>query len=458
MGSIALLAKELGYKVTGSDHAAHPPISTMLEKHGIHIMKGYDLTHLKERPDLIIIGNTKALARGNPVTEFVLNEKIPFTSAPEWIYSNILKDRWVIAVSGTHGKTTTTSMIVWIMERAGLKPGYLIGGVPNGLQNSTRLSPESEYFVIEADEYGTAFFDQRPKMCLYHPKTLVINNLEMDHADIYADLAEIELQFHRLIKMLPGNGLIVHPTMTESIQRVIAKGCWTPTETTGENGNWTTKLLSRDGSLFEVFQNRKLKGTISWELLGNHSVANALSAIAAVNHIGVSPEIAIEALCSFKYPKRRLEKIGQVGEIEIILDFGHHPTAIQANLKALRERYGEDAKIYTAIDLSTSSMKLGLHKETLLPSTSHANFAFFWKTAQLDWDIEKIWENYRSPCQISQTVDEIMESFLKMINNNVTDKVIFIAFSSSSFDNLPQKLMKRLQNDCAEKLIKREEL
>ncbi|CAJ0950823.1 unnamed protein product, partial [Mesorhabditis belari] len=448
MGSIALLARELGHKVTGADENSHPPMSTMLEAHGIEIISNYSVSQLTPRPDLVIVGKTRALARGNPIIEYIMNEKISFVSGPQWIYESILKDRWVIAVSGTHGKTSTTSMIVWIMEKAGLNPGYLIGGVPVGLPGSSRLSQESPYFVIEADEYGTAFFDERPKMLLYYPKTLIINNLEMDHGDFYETLKEIEIQFDNLVKMIPSNGLIVHPTGSAAIDRVISDGCWTRRETTGGNGNWTTKLLLSDGSSFEVFQNGKLQGKIEWDLIGDHFVSNSLSAIAAVNHIGVSSAISINALHSFKLPKRRLEKFGQIGNIEIIIDYGHHPTAFQANLKALRNKYGKDTKIFTAIDPSTGSLKLGIHQDTMLESTKEADFAYFWKTEKLHWDIERIRRQCEEDCrfEIYSSVEEIIDHFLKSINNNVTERVIFIAFTSFAFDNLPQKLFKNLQD------------
>ena len=333
MGGIAAIAKSMGHKVTGSDLNVYPPMSTQLESLGIQLTQGFDPAQLNPEPDIVIIGN--ALSRGNPAVEYILERNINYTSGPQWLSQNVLKDRWVVAASGTHGKTSTSSMIAWILDYAGLKPGFLIGGIPENFGVSARLG-ESPFFVIEADEYDSAFFDKRSKFVHYRPRTLVINNLEFDHADIFENLAAIQKQFHHLMRILPGNGLALIPEADTNIQQVIEMGCWSEIQTLGKD--WQVGQCKADGSSFEVRLNEQSCGTVNWQLIGDHNVHNGIMAIAAARHAGVKPDIAIEALCSFVNAKRRMELIGEVKGVTIYDDFAHHPTAIKTTLKGLRNK------------------------------------------------------------------------------------------------------------------------
>ncbi len=324
MGSLAVLAKELGHQVTGSDANVYPPMSTQLQAQGIELMQGYEAEHLIPNPDLVVIGN--ALSRGNPAVEYVLDRGLPYVSGPQWLADHVLQGRWVLGVAGTHGKTTTSSMLAWVLEDAGMMPGFLIGGVPQNFGVSARLG-DSPFFVVEADEYDSAFFDKRSKFVHYRPRTAILNNLEFDHADIFPDLAAIERQFHHLVRTVPGEGLIIHPTGEAALERVIGMGCWTPVQTTGEGGDWQARLLAEDGSCFEVLFQGELQGTVDWPLTGRHNVANALATLAAARHVGILPGQAANALCRFKSVKRRMEKVAEVAGVTLYDDFAHHPTA-----------------------------------------------------------------------------------------------------------------------------------
>ena len=308
MGSMAVLAKELGHHVTGSDANVYPPMSTQLEAQGIELTQGYDPAQLDPAPDLVVIGN--AMSRGNPAVEYVLNKGLPYVSGPQWLADHVLQGRWVLAVAGTHGKTTTSSMLAWVLEHAGMSPGFLIGGVPQNFSVSARLG-DTPFFVIEADEYDSAFFDKRSKFVHYRPRTAILNNLEFDHADIFPDLPAIERQFHHLVRTIPSEGLVIHPTTEPALQRVIEMGCWTPVQTTGAGGQWQVKLLSEDGSQFEVMFEGVAQGVVEWDMTGQHNVANALATLAAARHVGVVPSMGIAALSAFKSVKRRMEKVAR---------------------------------------------------------------------------------------------------------------------------------------------------
>ena len=342
MGSLAVLAKSLGHQVTGSDANVYPPMSVQLEEQGIALCRGYSEKHLIPHPDLIIVGN--ALSRGNEAVEYVLDKGIPYVSGPQWLAEHVLKDRWVLGVAGTHGKTTTSSMLAWILEYAGLKPGYLIGGVPKNFEVSARLG-DTPFFVIEADEYDSAFFDKRSKFIHYKPRTAILNNLEFDHADIFDDISDIQKQFHQLVRTIPQLGLVILPKGDAYLEEVIDTGCWTPCEYLGstvegedENSDitWSTRIISEDASEFEVFCKGASQGVVRWSQCGAHNLNNGLAAIAAARHVGVTAPIAIEALSQFEGVARRMENLGRVDGVTIYDDFAHHPTAIETTLEGLR--------------------------------------------------------------------------------------------------------------------------
>ena len=345
MGGIAAIAKSLGHHVTGSDQNVYPPMSTQLQELGIELTQGYDVSQLEPAPDIVVIGN--AMSRGNPCVEYVLDKSLPYTSGPEWLKHNLLQDSWVLAVAGTHGKTTTASMLAWILEYAGLKPGFLIGGIVQNFGLSARVG-QTPFFVIEADEYDTAFFDKRSKFVHYLPRTLILNNLEFDHADIFEDLNAIKKQFHHLIRTLPQSGKVLWPKNDEALSDVIAKGLWSESETLGDD--WSYELLKADGSQFNVLLNRQLQGVVSWQAIGEHNVKNAIMAIAAARHVGIAIEHSIEALGEFISPKRRMELKADINHIKVYDDFAHHPTAIQTTLAGLRAK----AVSYTHLTLPTT--------------------------------------------------------------------------------------------------------
>src|SRR5687768_3701330 len=326
MGGIAAIAREAGHKVTGCDAGVYPPMSSQLASQGIELIEGFSPEQISLNPDLFVIGNV--VTRGNPLMEEILNRNLPYISGPQWLSENVLRDKWVLAVAGTHGKTTTSSMLAWILEYAGMEPGFLIGGIPENFQTSARLGG-SGFFVIEADEYDTAFFDKRSKFVHFRPRTAVLNNLEFDHADIFRDLAEIEQQFHHFIRVIPGNGLIVTNGQEENLERVLRRGCWTPVERVGVSSGWQAHLAG--GQIAISFMD-ELQGTLVWELLGEHNRMNALAAVAAVRHVGVPVNTAIAALMQFKNVKRRMEVRGVTNGITVYDDFAHHPTAIRSTL------------------------------------------------------------------------------------------------------------------------------
>lgn len=403
MGGIAAIAKSLGHKVTGSDKNVYPPMSTQLEALGIELTEGYCESQFDPVPDMVVIGN--AMSRGNPAVEYVLNRNLPYTSGPQWLLDNLLKDRWVIGLSGTHGKTTTSSMVAWILEHAGLNPGYLIGGVPENFGVSARVG-ESPFFVIEADEYDSAFFDKRSKFVHYRPKTLVINNLEFDHADIFADLGAIQTQFHHLVRMVPENGLILTPNGTPAIEDMLKKGCWSSRQSLGKD--WHAELLKKDGSEFNVLHNGVIAGTVTWSLLGQHNVDNALMAIAAAHHAGVTLPDAIEALSFFKNVKRRMEVKGEVNNITLYDDFAHHPTAIATTLDGLRKKVG-NARILAVLEPRSNTMKMGVHKDTLANSWQKADEVYLYEPEGMDWSLVDSVAHSNAPTHCFRDVEKIVQ-------------------------------------------------
>lgn len=437
MGSLAVLAKELGHRVTGSDENVYPPMSTQLEAQGIELMQGYDPAHLEPAPDLVVIGN--ALSRGNPAVEHVLNKGLPYVSGPQWLADHVLQGRWVMAVAGTHGKTTTTSMLAWVLEHAGMSPGFLIGGVPQNFGVSARLGG-TPFFVVEADEYDSAFFDKRSKFVHYRPRTAILNNLEFDHADIFPDLAAIERQFHHLVRTIPGEGLIIHPTAESALVRVLGMGCWTPVQTTGEGGQWQARLLSEDGSRFEVLFEGQVAGTVDWSLTGQHNVANALATLAAARHVGVVPELGVAALSAFQSVKRRMEKVAEVRGVTVYDDFAHHPTAIATTLDGLRKRVG-DAPVIAVIEPRSNSMKLGAHRDGLPESVKLADQVFWYAPPNLGWDLAATVAGSSVPTRVCDSLEAIIEG-VKALAVPGTQVVIM---SNGGFGGLHGKLAQALE-------------
>src|SRR6187455_1248630 len=380
MGGIAAIAKTAGHTVTGCDANVYPPMSTQLEAQGIKLIEGFSVEQLDLKPDVYVIGNV--VARGNALMEEILNRGLPYISGPQWLAENVLRGRWVLAVAGTHGKTTTTAMLAWILEHAGLKPGFLIGGVPENFRISARIG-EAPFFVIEADEYDTAFFDKRSKFVHYAPRTAILNNLEFDHADIFPDLAAIETQFHHLVRTVPGTGLIVSNGADANLERVLTRGAWTPVERFGVPGGWQAGAQSADGR-FTVTFNGKPAGEVQWDLLGVHNQLNALAAIAAARHAGVAPAVAIEALAAFENVKRRLELRGTVNGISVYDDFAHHPTAFETTIAGLRRRVG-DARIVAVFEPRSNTMKLGSMQGRIAVSVDGADLVYCYGK-NLGWD------------------------------------------------------------------------
>ncbi len=441
MGGIALLAKESGIQVSGSDENVYPPMSTLLESQGIEVISGFDPAHIKKDVDQIVIGNV--MTRGMTVVEHVLNHNLDYTSGPQWLYENILKERWVLAVSGTHGKTTSASILAWILEYAGLKPGFLIGGVPENFGVSARLG-ESPFFVVEADEYDTAFFDKRSKFVHYHPRTLILNNLEYDHADIFPDIEAIKTQFHHLMRMLPGEGLAIANANEKNIQDVLDRGCWTPVEyfsatQKSKHPGWKAHYIKPDGSEFEVILDNKTLGRVKWTLLGEHNVSNALAAIAAARHVGVPPAHSIAALGEFKGIKRRMELRGEVSGIRVYDDFAHHPTAIETTLKGLRQNVGEQ-KIIAILEPRSNTMRLGIHKESLAKSLQIADQVVLFQPENLDWDMQPVLHKLGDKATLHSNIDELVSGVVA--NTKQGDQLLVM--SNGGFGAIHNKLLDAL--------------
>jgi UDP-N-acetylmuramate: L-alanyl-gamma-D-glutamyl-meso-diaminopimelate ligase len=442
MGGIAALAQQSGCKVTGCDANVYPPMSTQLEAQGIELIEGYTAEQIKLNPDIYVIGN--AVSRGNPLMEEILNQGLPYISGPQWLAEHVLQGKWVLAVAGTHGKTTTSSMLAWILEYAGLAPGFLIGGVPENFAVSARLPGQptqdaksvSPFFVIEADEYDTAFFDKRSKFVHYHPRTAVLNNLEFDHADIFENLAAIEKQFHHLVRTIPQNGLIVS-NVEESLQRVMAKGCWTPVETFGSEDKWHAKNEQSDGS-FDVMFGPALQGRLAWDIIGRHNQMNALASIAAARHVGVPVEQSIEALTRFKNVKRRMELRGVVNNIHVYDDFAHHPTAIATTVAGLREKVGE-ARVLAVLEPRSNTMKLGTMKAALPASLVDADVVFCYG-GNVDWDVAEALQPIAHKSQVFADLDALIAAIVKMASAG--DHILVM--SNGGFGGIHQKILDAL--------------
>lgn len=440
MGSLAILARQLGHRVTGSDLNVYPPMSTQLEQQGIELIQGYDPAQLEPAPDMVVIGN--AMSRGNPCVEYVLEHNLRYTSGPQWLHDNLLVDRWVLAVAGTHGKTTTATMLAWILEQAGMAPGFLIGGVPLNFDVSARVG-ETPFFVIEADEYDTAFFDKRSKFVHYHPRTLILNNLEFDHADIFPDLAAIQRQFHHLMRILPGNGQVILPADSEPLAEVMAMGCWSEQVLTGfdRRASWSAQLLSEDGSHFAVQHEGENLGEVCWSLTGLHNVSNAINALVAARHVGVTPEHAIEALSRFGGVKRRMERLGEVAGITVYDDFAHHPSAIQTTLEGVRARVGERQAVVAVIEPRSNTMRLGAHKAQLAEATAAADQVYWYQPEGLDWSLDEVVAQSPVPARLEKDIDRLVSRLV----NELPRGAEVIIMSNGGFGGIHQKLLKALE-------------
>jgi UDP-N-acetylmuramate: L-alanyl-gamma-D-glutamyl-meso-diaminopimelate ligase len=449
MGSLAQLAKAKGYRVSGSDTAIYPPMSDQLAQAQVTVYEGFDPSQLDPAPDLVVIGNA-GLPRGHPAVEYVLEQGLLYTSGAEFLGREILADRWVLAVSGTHGKTTTASMLTWILDQAGLAPGFLIGGVPKNFGHSASLG-ESPFFVVEADEYDTSYFDRRSKFVHYRPRTLVINNLEYDHADIFPDLAAIQTQFHHLIRTVPGSGLVIVPTNDDQVYEMLQMGCWTPTARFGppsqrlvlpsDNGDhWDADPGGGSGEAFEVRLNDTPMGTVSWTLLGEHNMHNALAAIAAARHAGVKPEDAIAALGRFRGVLRRMDLIAEVGDTLVYDDFAHHPTAIRRTLQGLRNKVGNNEEIIAIVEPRSHTMSLGTLRDELITCCAAADAVYWYRGENIKWDLSELVQASVVPAFQHDDLNRLMDALVAL----PPARRHLVIMSNGSFGDIYRKLPRRL--------------
>jgi len=444
MGGVALLAKQAGHEVSGADSNVYPPMSTQLEEQGISLCEGYSADDIPEDVDEVVIGN--AMSRGNPAVEYVLNKSIRYSSGPEWLAKNVLSQRWVLAVAGTHGKTTTSSMLAWMLQYAGLNPGFLIGGIPANFGLSSRFGA-APFFVVEADEYDTAFFDKRSKFVHYHPRTAVLNNLEFDHADIFDDLDAIKKQFHHFIRTIPGDGLIVKNGDDENIHDVIKLGCWSETAAFHKTHNpdhnaddWSLGDTSDDGKQFDVLLDGKKVARVEWSLHGLHNRMNALAAMAAAQHAGVPVELSCEALKEFKGIKRRLEVKGVVNEITVYDDFAHHPTAIEETLSAMNEVKGS-GKVFAVLEPRSNTMRMGVHKASLSDSLQKADEICLYQPEGMGWNIDDLTAQSATPATVFSSTDGIIKHLLSQASAG--DHILIM--SNGGFEAIHQRLLDALQ-------------
>lgn len=436
-----MLARELGHEVSGSDTNVYPPMSMQLMEQGIHLIEGYDPSQLAQKPDIVIIGN--ALGRGNPCIEYILNTNIRFTSGPQWLHEHVLQDRHVLAVAGTHGKTTTSSMLAWSLEVAGLKPGFLIGGIPLNFDISARIGG-ADYFVVEADEYDTAFFDKRSKFIHYRPKTLIINNIEFDHADIFSDLAAIRREFHHLVRIMPDHGLIIAWQSDEEINQVLEQGCWTPVEYFGtDESRWQARPLRDDYSEIEILVDGQPGGILRWGLIGQYNARNALATAAAAGHVGLTAGGVCEALAGFKGVKRRLERLDQVNEITVYDDFAHHPTEIKATLAGLRQHVGSK-RIIAIMEPRSNTMRRGTHKSVLAESFRDADVIFLYQPEDISWDLMQSTKSLGNRRRVFTEIDEIISATVEIAEPGTH----IIIMSNGGFGGIHHKLIERLMLKC----------
>ena len=440
MAGIAALAKAAGHSVTGSDANAYPPMSTQLERLGIRLTEGYDPRQLEPPPDRVVVGN--AMSRGNPAVEAMLDRGIPYVSGPRWLAEHVLQGRHVIAVAGTHGKTTTAAMLAWVLEEAGLKPGFLIGGVPANFDVTARLG-ESEFFVVEADEYDTAFFDKRAKFVHYGPRTLILNNLEFDHADIFRDLDAILWQFHQLLRTVPGSGRIIVNGADENLKSAIDMGCWTPVETfgIGAPADWQAEFADEGERHIRIVKAGEAATQASWKLAGTHNLENALAAVAAVQSAGVGVARAVDALSRFDGVKRRLERTATVSDIAIFDDFAHHPTAIRRTLAAMKKRF-PGQRIVVALEPRSNTMRMGVHNAALAPALEAADFVVVYRPTGLAPALDRALEPLGANVRMLSDYDELVAMLAAELRAG--DQMVFM--SNGGFGAVRQRLTRRLKD------------
>ena len=448
MGGIAAIARAAGHTVTGCDANVYPPMSDQLRALGIELTEGWDASQIDLKPDVFVVGNV--VTRGNPLMEAILERGLPYTSGPQWLADNVLHDKWVLAVAGTHGKTTTSAMLAWILDDARMRPGFLIGGIPQNFEVSARLT-DSPFFVIEADEYDTAFFDKRSKFVHYRPRTVILNNLEYDHADIFPDLAAIETQFHHLVRTVPGNGLIVANGREESLDRVFARGLWTPVERFGAAsthgaGGWTAGEADADGH-FDVFFNSTPQGRVNWNLIGEHNRMNALASIAAARHAGVPAAAAIDALSRFENVKRRMEVRGAVHGITVYDDFAHHPTAIATTVEGLRAKVGK-ARILAVLEPRSNTMKLGVMKAQLPASLADADLVYCYD-ANLGWDAAEALSPLGDKARVFDDLNKLVSQLVA--DARTGDHVLMM--SNGGFGGIHARLLDALHQHYREDVV-----
>jgi UDP-N-acetylmuramate: L-alanyl-gamma-D-glutamyl-meso-diaminopimelate ligase len=446
MGGIAVLAKQAGHEVSGSDSNVYPPMSTQLLEQGIGLCEGFNASDIPADVDEVVIGN--AMSRGNEAVEYVLNNNIRYSSGPEWLSKNVLNDRWVLAVAGTHGKTTTSSMLAWMLEYAGLNPGFLIGGIPANFGLSAR-SGDAPFFVVEADEYDTAFFDKRSKFVHYHPRTAVLNNLEFDHADIFEDLDAIKKQFHHFVRTIPGDGLIVKNGEDKNIEDVLDMGCWSQVaafhkghDPDHEKDDWSICDVSDDGKCFSVQLDGKAVAEVQWSLHGSFNRLNALAAMAAAQHAGVPIELSCEALKTFKGIKRRLEVRGVINGVTVYDDFAHHPTAIEETLAAMKEVRGS-GKVFAVLEPRSNTMRMGVHKDALSNSWQQADAICLYQPENMDWDLADMVRQSETTASLFSSTQAIIDHLLSQAKTG--DHVLIM--SNGGFEGIHQRLLDALQGN-----------
>ncbi len=445
MGGLALIARELGWQVEGCDENVYPPMSDLLQAQGIVVHPGYQPEYLEPAPDVVVVGNV--LSRGNPAAEAMLNRRLNFISGPQWLGEQLLARRTVLAVAGTHGKTTTTSMLAWILEDNGLQPGFLVGGVPENFGLSARAG-RGDHFVIEADEYDTAFFDKRSKFVHYRPEVLVLNNLEFDHADIFEDLGEIQRQFHHLIRTVPGRGQIVCNGEDRNLDQMLKMGCWTPltrfSACPQNSEEWRCEVETRDGSSFKVIHQNRHVGSVNWPFLGEHNLNNALAAIAAAAAVGIDPAAAASSLCSFGGVKRRMELLGEIDGTRIFDDFAHHPTAIKTTLEGARAAQ-RGGRLIAVLEPRSNSMRAGVHTKQVAPALAAADRAHIYVPASLHWNAQQVLDQLSIPGLLHDDVDEMVQAIAGQLEPG--DQVVFM--SNGSFEGAPRRLLSMLQESVS---------
>ncbi|MBV6272462.1 UDP-N-acetylmuramate:L-alanyl-gamma-D-glutamyl-meso-diaminopimelate ligase [Alcaligenaceae bacterium CGII-47] len=442
MGGLALIARSAGHTVTGCDAGVYPPMSTQLQEQGITLIEGFEAGQIALKPDLYVIGNI--VSRGNPLMEAILNQGLPYVSGPQWLGEQVLHAQHVLAVAGTHGKTTTSAMLAWIFEHARQPANFLIGGVAPDLGVSARYNPTRQHFVIEADEYDTAFFDKRSKFIHYRPRTAILNNLEYDHADIFPDLHAIETQFNHLVRTIPSQGLIIRPRHDEALDRVLARGCWTPVEHLGPGGHWQAIADRQDEGRSTIIHDGQEVGAISWSLSGAHNRANALAALAAANHIGIPAQEGIAALCTFQGIKRRMELRGTVRGVRVFDDFAHHPSAIATTIAGLRQRIGTTRRILAVIEPRSNTMKLGAMADRLPEALAQADLVFCYGEVHgkhaLGWNPAEIFQSMGTRAWSGSKLDSLIDAICKAARPQ--DDILVM--SNGSFGNIHQKLLDAL--------------